>query len=192
MSSSESGSEGGGVHSNSTSYGNTKLSIANANVLPSVPSIAFPQSVSDAALLQGEKLVKPPNITRITIELESYTVACRKWDRSVKVGLSKEDNSFAEGSFRNAFLATDVSNSSKWVIKEYKKEHMKPLLSQLNMSADQHTRKQVQMHSVARSIAQSFERKVPSSFGKSFSYKKVFTIQLECSCYCRVIYSWDI
>jgi len=122
------------------------------------------QSVSVAALLQAGKLVKPPNVTKISIELESYLVAGKKWNRSVKVELSKEDNSFAE----------DVSNSNKWVIKEYKKEHMEPLLSQLNMSADQHTRKQVQMHSVARSIAQSFERKVPSSFGKSFSYNKVY------------------
>ena len=88
--------------------------------------------------------------------------------------LSKEDNSFAEGGLRNAFLATDVSNSHKWVIKEYKKEHMEPLRSHVNMSADQHTRKQVQMHSVARSIAQSCERKVPSSFGKSFSYIKLY------------------
>lgn len=171
----ELGSEGGGVHSNSTSYGNTtELSNATLNLLPPVPPTAFPKSVSVAVLLQAGKLVKPPNVTKIAIELESYLVAGKKWDRSMKVELSKEDNSFAEGGFRNAFLATDVSNSSKWVIKEYIKEHMEPLLSQLNMSADQHMRKQVQMHSVARSIAQSFERKVPSYFGKSFSYNKVY------------------
>ncbi len=174
MPSLELGSEGGGVHSNSNSYGNAGPSTTNLNLLPPVPATAFPKSVSVAALLQAGKLVKPPNVTKISIELESYLVAAKKWDRSVKVELSKEDNSFAEGGFRNAFLATDVSNSNKWVIKEYKKEHMEPLLSQLNMSADQHTRKQVQMHSVARSIAQSFERKVPSSFGKSFSYNKVY------------------
>ena len=51
---------------------------------------------------------------------------------------------------------------------------MDPVLTALNMTADQHTRKQVQMHSVARSISQSLHRKLPSSFGKSFSYNKVY------------------
>ena len=124
MPSSELGSEGGGVHSNSNSYGNAGPSITNLNLLQPVPATALPKSVPVAALLQAGKLVKPPNVTKISIELESYLVAGKKWNRSVKVELSKEDNSFAEGGFRNAFLATDVSNSNKWVIKEYKKEHM--------------------------------------------------------------------
>eukprot|EP00794_Sanderia_malayensis_P001908 gene1908-2166_t len=125
MPSPELGSEGGRVHSNSTLYGNAGPSTTNLNLLQPVPATAFPKSFSVAALLQTGKLVKPPNLTTISIELERYLVACEKWDRSVKVELSKEDNFFAKGGFQNAFLATDLSN---------KKEHMESLLSQLNMS----------------------------------------------------------
>ena len=92
----------------------------------------------------------------------------------MKIELYKENNAFAEGGFRHAFLPTDKSNTNKWVSKEYKMIQMDPVFAELKMTADQHTRKQVQMHSVDRSIAQSLQRKLPSAFGKSFSYNKVY------------------
>lgn len=162
----------------SSSHGNAMVSSItygkNDISLPAVPPTAFPQSISVAALLQARKLVNPPNVTRVKLELESYIVAEKKWAKAMKVELLKENTSFAEGGFRNAFLATDETSSGKWVIKEYKKLQMDPILTQLHMTIDQHTRKQVQMHSVARSISQSLQRKLPSSFGKSFSYNRVY------------------
>ena len=42
------------------------------------------------------------------------------------------------------------------------------------MTVEDHTRKQVQMHSVARNITQRFSARVPSQFGDCFRYGKVF------------------
>ena len=105
------------------------------------------------ALLQARKLVSPPNLASVLLELESYVVADKKWAKSMKIELHKDNNAFAEGGFIWAFLATDVRNTSKWFIKEYKMMQMDPVFAELKMTADQHTRKQVQMHSVATMVA---------------------------------------
>eukprot|EP00112_Aurelia_sp_Birch-Aquarium-sp1_P019166 Seg469.6 transcript_id=Seg469.6/GoldUCD/mRNA.D3Y31 product="Transient receptor potential cation channel subfamily M member 6" protein_id=Seg469.6/GoldUCD/D3Y31 len=106
----------------SSSHGNAMVSSItygkNDISLPAVPPTAFPQSISVAALLQARKLVNPPNVTRVKLELESYIVAEKKWAKAMKVELLKENTSFAEGGFRNAFLATDETSSGKWVIKD--------------------------------------------------------------------------
>ena len=47
----------------------------NTSSLPQVPSSIIPKSVSVAALLQARKLVSPPNVARVILELESYVVA---------------------------------------------------------------------------------------------------------------------
>lgn len=47
------------------------------------------------------------------------------------------------------------------------------------MSVEAHTRKQVQMHCVARNITQRFSAKIPEEFGHTFSYGKVFYSMLE-------------
>ena len=56
---------------------------------------------------------------------------------------------------------------------------MKPVLSHLGMTIDQHARKQVQMHSVARAVTQTLMRKLPAAFGKSFSHNKVYYSTME-------------
>ena len=76
----------------SSSYGNAIVSTGNyvksdISLLP-VPPTAFPQSVSVAALLQARKLVKPPNVIRVKLELERYIVAEKKrgkWNFSKKM-----------------------------------------------------------------------------------------------------------
>ena len=49
----------------------------------------------------------------------------------------------------------------------------------LKISVEAHTRKQVQMHCVARNITQRFSAKIPDEFGQTFSYGKVFYSVLE-------------
>ena len=54
-----------------------------------------------------------------------------------------------------------------------KKEEKAALLEiTVNLTNVQHTRKQVQMHAVARNICQKFAREVPYTFGTFFNYKK--------------------
>ena len=44
----------------------------------------------------------------------------------------------------------------------------------LQSSIEDHARKQVQMHTVARHLAKKFSSHSPKSFGESFSYNKAF------------------
>eukprot|EP00794_Sanderia_malayensis_P013091 gene13089-14433_t len=131
---------------------------------PPVPSSAFPKSVSVADLLDARKLIEPPNVTRLKLDLSSIEV-------------SKEDSHFAEGGCRQAFLATSADSRAqekKWVIKVTKEDHLAPVTENFNMTITQHTRKQVQMDAVARSITRSFNRKLSAAFGLFFMYKKVY------------------
>eukprot|EP00112_Aurelia_sp_Birch-Aquarium-sp1_P008581 Seg1949.5 transcript_id=Seg1949.5/GoldUCD/mRNA.D3Y31 product="Transient receptor potential cation channel subfamily M member 6" protein_id=Seg1949.5/GoldUCD/D3Y31 len=149
--------------------------------LPPVPSSAFPKSVSLADLLDARKLIEPPSVTRLKLDLSGYDVAEKMWKPSGSIEVNKEDSHFAEGGFRHAFLATSVNPRAqeKWVIKVTKEEHLAPVTENFNITITQHTRKQVQMHAVARSITRSFNKKIPSVFGSFFRYKKVYFSTIE-------------
>ena len=149
--------------------------------LPQVPSTAFPKSVCIADLMHAAKLVKPPDVTQITLTLESYDITAKKWETCRNLTILKDNQKFAEGGFRNAFLATsnDQSVHSKWVIKETKEDMMSQVTHTFNITLAEHTRKQVQMNAVARSIAMSFRKKAPENFGECFHYKKVFFSRIE-------------
>lgn len=45
------------------------------------------------------------------------------------------------------------------------------------MTIEDHTRKQVQMHTISRNLTARFSAKVPEEFGESFQYGKVFYSQ---------------
>ena len=141
-----------------------------------VPSYAFPKSVCVADLLHAAKLVKPPDVTQMTLILESYDVSSKQWNIEKNLSVLKENTRFAEGGFRNAFLATSLDGvtSTKWVVKEAKEEMMRNVTLSLNVTADAHTRKQVQMNAVARSVSMAFAQKAPYNFGKRFHYQKVY------------------
>ena len=59
-------------------------------------------------------------------------------------------------------------------MKKYQATSVKTITDILKSTVEDHTRKQVQMHAVARNITQRFSSRVPSSFGDTFSYSKVF------------------
>ena len=51
---------------------------------------------------------------------------------------------------------------------------MKTIVAILKSAVQDHTRKQVQMHAVARNISQRFSSRVSTPFGDTFSYGKLF------------------
>ena len=57
---------------------------------------------------------------------------------------------------------------------KYQPTSVKTIVDILNSTVEDHTRKQVQMHAVARNITQRFSSRVPIPFGDTFSYGKVF------------------
>ena len=143
---------------------------------PKVPQTAFPKSVSIADLLQARKLIEAPDISTVTMVLESYNVYDKVWETVNTVEFLKENKNFSEGGFRRAYIATSKHPGfpKKWVIKESKEDKVDLLEMTVKLTNAQHTRKQVQMHSVARNICQKFAREVHDTFGTCFNYKKVY------------------
>ena len=111
------------------------------NHLPPVPSSAFPKSVSIADLLDARKLIEPPSVTRLKLDLSAYDVAEKMWKPSGSIEVSKEDSHFAERGFRHAFLATSVNPGAqeRWVIKVTKEEHLAQVTETFNIIIAQHT-----------------------------------------------------
>ncbi len=118
------------------------------------------------------------------LHLEFFDVQKCYWSTSIaSMTLEIDEKLFASGAFRDAFVAKcndDLSNfKGDWVVKKYKEQSIKTIEDTLKMSVEAHTRKQVQMHNVARNITQRFSAKIPAEFGQAFSYGKVFYSILE-------------
>ena len=78
----------------------------------------------------------------------------------------------ASGAFRNTFKATDIADGSKSAIKKYIPKAVKNMED--FMTLEDYTRKQVELHSAARNIAQRCDKTAPPEFGKRFQYGKVY------------------
>ena len=80
--------------------------------------------------------------------------------------------------FQHAFRTRCIDGSSPipgGLVLKKNKEHAKQNINETqDLSIENHTRKQVQMHSIARNLAHRFALKVPEQFGKSFIYGKAF------------------
>ena len=61
-----------------------------------------------------------------------------------------------------------------WVVKTYNEKATSTIRDDLGSTPEDHTRKQVQMHEVARHVTKGFSMKVPEEFGQCFSYNHVF------------------
>ena len=137
-----------------------------------VPSSCFPKSVSVADLLKARKLVKPDERVEVMV-LESFDVGKQKWSRSEPIKFNVKDSKFAEGGFRDAFMAVtdNPCYTRKWVVKKYKMDVIEDMLQ---ISAENHTRKQVQMHSVAKQLALKLAKKAPVEYGNVFKYETIY------------------
>ncbi len=105
-----------------------------------------------------------------------------EWTKThLTLSVEIEENKFDSGAFRDVFRAKCRDTSScladEWVIKKYRDEAVATIKEQLQMTVEDHTRKQVQMHAVARNLTARFCTKVPKEFGEAFQYGKVFYSQ---------------
>ena len=118
--------------------------------------------------MHAAKLVKPPDVTQITLTLKRYDITAKRWETCPSLTVLNDNQKFAEGSYRNAFLATSNNKSvcSKWVIKETKEDMMSQVAHTFNITVAEHAHKHVQLNAVARLIAMSFRKKAPENFGK--------------------------
>lgn len=139
------------------------------------PKTVYPKSVSLGDLLRAGKLVKPPQVS--LLKLEWFDVENCKWITIPSIEVEIEKNSFASGAFRDAFKAKRTKKTNlgdDWVIKKYSEQSIDTITNTLKMPLENHTRKQVQMHAVARNITARFATKVPVEFGSVFKYGKVY------------------
>ena len=165
--------------SNSAPISPSKIADIDGNH-PATRKTVYPKSVSIGDLLRVGKLVRPPQLTTLTLEM--FDVEKCEWTKThLTLSVEIEENKFDSGAFRDVFRAKCRDTSSglagEWVIKKYRDEAVATIKEQLQMTVEDHTRKQVQMHAVARNLTARFSAKVPKEFGEAFQYGKVFYSQ---------------
>ena len=139
--------------------------------LINIPKSTYAKSLSIGDLLKAGQLIKKSQSKKLS--LEYFDLESAEWKLFKEISLNIQPESFASGAFRNAFKATS-SDGGIWVVKKYSQKSIDTMVSTLEVSLENHTRKQCQMHSVARNIAQRLAKKAPSEFGHTFEYNRVY------------------
>ena len=159
-----------GFGENPTQAQSQPISVSNVNV---VTSSAFPNSVPLSQLIKIGKLI-PPKKTVVTLQLESFNVESSSWKDKVEAVMSIDVDKFASGGCRDAFLATGLKGLvGKFVVKRYRPDRVKELLEYFHF-LDTHTRKVVQMHTLARHFSLLLRDNTPVEFGDTL-YKVLYT-----------------
>ena len=108
------------------------------------------------------------------------------------VDFSMDKEPFGTGGFRQAFKATsnDKEFQGTWVIKKYLPKSISDIQA-TGQSIEQHTKKVVQMHYLARNFAARLSQELQASdngilFGETLKYNKIFLGKLESDEYVTV------
>ena len=131
-------------------------------------------------LIGAGTLVVPKDEVTVELTLESFDISGRYWTKKDLLKFHVEKNHFAQGAFRNAYKAyTNRESNEKWVIKRFKPESWTEIEQIYDMSLVAHTRKQVQMHVTARSIAYRMKKKFidlsnHELYGMCFKYDNIY------------------
>lgn len=143
------------------------------------PSKFVPKSLSVVEML---KLGKTINQTTTKIDIYSFDLNLMTWSSNPSaVDFVIEKEPFGVGGFRKAFRATSSTKEfcrSKWVVKRYLTKAIEDI-SLTSQTVEQHTRKVVQMHYLARNFAARLHQELQtgnslSRFGEILRYNKIF------------------
>lgn len=162
------------VGSPSKSYSQNPPSRQTASVSVRPPPSVM-RSVSLSQMLKLGRVIVP-DIDVVTLRLEEFCISRMEWLEPFEVTLSMERKPFANGAFREAFLAKSIVGlpKGKYVLKKYL-EGEKQGIEALFESIELHTRKSVQLNALARNFAQNMASEVQAAeFGETFSYGKVY------------------
>lgn len=131
---------------------------------------SFPPSLSVATMLKMGKLIKPTKRETIQVEIEGFEIK-NGWTVARTVMFSVESESFGQGGFRKAYKCESFDGKlpGVWVLKKYKEQALDDMKA-LEIEEEEHARKQVQMHTLAQSIAGQMEKNVAEDFGETFTY----------------------
>ena len=121
---------------------------------PAPPSESLVKSISISEMIKLGKLVPPKQSKElVTLQVESFDTEKGQWSDAFDVRLSLDKDKFATGGCRDAFKCTGINGlEGKLVLKRYRADKVQDIIS-LFGSVESHTRKVVQMHSLARYFA---------------------------------------
>ena len=139
--------------------------------------------MSVSEMLNLGKVVKQNDVNE-TVEIYKFDIAKKCWaviSETVDILLAK--NNFSEGEFRRAFKATSRTSgySGSWVIKKYKQETL-DTITQLGQTVEDHTKKGIQIYSLARNFCQKLSQRVmevcSNEFGMALHMETYFLVRL--------------
>ena len=124
----------------------------------------------------GDIMWRVESTQNISVRMEEFDVEASMWrTNSYVCNMRLEHKHFGFGGFRLAHKALELESDKgirTWVVICYKEDAQEAILNDLQLTLETHTRKQVQMHVVAR-------YKAPAKFGQCFSYDTVYFSTLD-------------
>ena len=159
----------------------------NVSKTPDTEETRYPNSVSIELLLKAGQLVKPKVKNQVSLRLEKFHLDEQEWvSLENSLDLLVDAQKFSSGGFRDAFLGV-TKDKEKWVINKYHERAVNTITGTLNLTLEDHTRKQAQMHSV-RHLTKVFSNKVPHKFGECFTFNRAYyTVYQGQPCNCQRI-----
>ena len=153
---------------------------SNQKLPACIRSSYYPRSLSISDMI---KLGKINNETATTIvKIFKFHMELLSWSKvPTTVEFYEEKVPIGTGGFRKAFKATSKHAEfvgTTWVVKHYLPSALE-CISETGQTIEQHNRKVVQMHLLARNFASQLEAEIKRSgesevFGTAFQYRKVF------------------
>ena len=91
-----------------------------------------------------------PEVDIVTLKLEEFSLTNMEWLNPVELKISLQQKPFAEGAFREAYMAKSIAGLPKgnYLLKKYK-ESEKQVIEMLFGSIEAHTGKSVQLNALA-------------------------------------------
>ena len=143
---------------------------------------SFPKSLSVLEMLKLGTVVKNRSTP---FELFEFDVHNMTWStNSTTVNFVVDEEVLAAGGFREVFKATSDAREfadSTWVIKKYLPEAV-TIIGKTNQTVEGHTKKVVQMHMLAKNLAEQLVKKLKEDgkleeYGQTLKYRKIFMAQ---------------
>lgn len=140
----------------------------------------IPRSMSLVEMLKLGKEIKEAPTTEVQLFKFDLDQICWSKHPSV-VEFVIEKDPFGTGGFRNAFKATSQAKefqSTTWVVKKYLPQAIEDI-GVTGQTIEQHTKKVVQMHSLARHFAARLKQEMEKrnkveNFGEFLKYNKIY------------------
>ena len=133
------------------------------------------QPPSILQLLKAGQLIE--NVSN-AVDLNSFDLTTSSWTMAQKRATFNISRiRFAYGSFRDAHKATVIQGAETvkyWLDEVYRDEIAATIENDMGLTIDQHTRKQVQLHEIARFLCAQFAASAPASIGATFSLNRIF------------------